>query len=530
METSTTLEQIVRVPSVTGAESRMYEHLLHAHLLPLRDRVSATGTGTLHLRFSAASQLVADWTGDAKSERRAVIVVHADREGFVLGRVSKRDGETWYFDAAHCDARSKVEPWRKNARVKVVSSFPDGATREFEGRIHCVGTTLDGATSNRAVVLTVEGEAGEGIARDLNSDQPTLTAHYLFPTGCPLRYTEYEEDTAAREVQGWTLDNAVGVYVATRMLEQIVDEAGRDRQDPINVSVIYTSGEEEGFTGLLHHLRAEARSVRKSLDDTLWLVIDCSAASKVHQWTLDEWVHRRVRTTVAADAETARQVDVIGGPIVGELRCVGIRVEDKGSLLDPSAARLLVQAAIASETGSPMPTAEPNLYSAVASYVGGFCEAGVLVHLHDLLRKFGETADMPPLHVSSLAVPIRNFRAIPDEPTPEERNAKPRDRCTVGPEIASLDAIDLAVKLGVEACRLHMNYAYPNEPIIGYRGLRAFPPDAVPAQSRNALVDRWVSRCDGSMRWASMDHLDAWVQDRGARLIATTSRHRRRLR
>lgn len=526
------MQEAMAVASVTGAEYRLYEWVLR---LPLwRDPVLAR---RLSFNFIGRGQLLIEWTAAPQSQRRMILTTHVDREGFILGPTAEPIDGGLRVEGAHCDWRQRgVERERKGSDVEIVASTFAGTPSTLRGSIAEVGRSLGGEENEKAVLIDVRctDSQREQLMVNLADPEWLVTAHPQFAG--PEGPEGYRADAKSGEVRGWALDNAVGVVAGLRVLETLIEEARAGHgSTPVNVSLLLTTGEEEGFTGILNLLRLEGRRFARAVDDLLWVVVDCSSCDKAWIFPFDEWHSSRLPAVRGAmEPDPARcPIEISIGIPWAEINEARIRVEDKGSLFDAGAARLLLQAQIAAQADG---RRERPKFPGVGAFVGGFCEAGPLSHLPDLLRDFGGPACSPP-RVGCIAVPIRNYRSIETGSAQQPHAAlaapaaakeavhKRPPEWRVGPEIAHLGAIGDAWRIALEAGRLHMSYAYPPPSASGYRGFDAYPKGSAdpskraPAATRAALVKSWRDRAEKEVS-PHLARLERWIEAVGRPLLA----------
>ncbi len=143
------------------------------------------------------------------------------------------------------------------------------------------------------------------------------------------------------EIYAYGVDNAAGVAVATSVLTDVVSSGA-----PVNVSVLYTSGEEAGFVGLLDGIAHLATEAGSRMAKWTWIVVDSSDQGKSRVCRIDQWLAEVERPQVepalfeedsSAPAETQLRCP---------LRCAAVRRGDRSHYFEPATARMLYQAGL----------------------------------------------------------------------------------------------------------------------------------------------------------------------------------------
>lgn len=435
------LSELSEASAVTGSEPRVYRRII--------ERLRASKK--LVLSRNSVGQLVASYRGAPQSARRIVIVAHTDREGFRYRSVI----EPGVLEMTHTSDRgSDLARWVPSCtipgtaapiRLRIVAAMPTGELLSCGGYVSnitdpargCVQVNLDD-TAVAETVLNALGHEGTTV---------TAEASYSDLQG------GYIDIRANNHIRAAALDNVFGVTTATACLEHAAKE-----KLLANITVLYTSGEERGFVGLLATIANLDEIVRpEHRDETIWIVLDCSSREHSGLIGLDAWRASMIQN--GQFTEAVYNIDLLSGIDQGSTRCdikrPVIRLEDKGSLFDSRVSRLLLQASLADQP------VECGVFR------GGFCEASVLCLLPLLL----DDCDRPAL-VGSIALPIENYRGLGVQ---KADGAEPMEVKSPRPEGGSLKSGAAAISMICEAARLHADhYVMPQAEPIGYRGLLAF--------------------------------------------------------
>lgn len=507
------LERLVNISAVTGAESRLYRWLL-AEFWPsvLRQAGRREGFG---VECVAGSQLAVHWTGNPQSKRRTMIVVHVDRDGYVLlPKVRMADGgllleayRPWY---------RPLEQVRQGGNVVIVG----GAATEdlwIPGQVKSVDRTLQGDHVRNRIVVAISdpGPARSQQLQALLAKEPgTVTAHHIF-----LGTNRLGTDPATKNVFAWGIDNAAGVAVATSVLSELVLGSV-----PVNATVVYTSGEKAGFTGILRAVTQSSGKLSTTDEDLGWIVVDCSDAAYSRVMGLDQW--RRTRSGV--DSSVDLSMALPGRMQRFPIHAAAIRLEDASSTFDLSMARMLYAAALTARArllsqltidakrGTPKDIQIAG-FGLAGVFLGGRCEATVLSHLVDLFRALGQGGGGQH-HVGSIAIPLLNFRNLATT------------ELQLRAEEVSLMSLNAAAIILMSACRLHADYRYVRSDSYGFRLqpelLGSFPGAKAPT-NRSEYVDELVARASAAMS-ADATASETWFADGGQDLVRDLGQMARR--
>jgi hypothetical protein len=502
-------DAIADIASVSCAEHRLYEWLLKDHWRKVLDAVSVVEG--LAIEMLPGSQLAVHWTGDTTTARRLVLVCHTDRDGYILHNEARRHDGGLLVAAERPHPldlpRRPAEFARRHQEIAVVCGHGDAEVR-VPATIAYVNSDVMGKKCDGAVVVRVDGLAadqGSALQELLKLPKGTVTAHHVF------NVTERRQARPER-ILAWGLDNGAGVAVSTSVITQLVHS-----REPLNASVIYTTGEKYGFTGLLEHIFRDAKRIAENKEVVAWIVVDSSDAGRARLLGLDQWRRTRLTPDGHGIRDISLEADVL--PSIG-LRCTTktgvIRLEDLVSVFDLSAARMLYQAALHVRgqlltTLEKLDPVQADLPPPGASgvLVGGRCEATVLTHLNDLLELLG-LPQRPQDSVASLAIPVRNWRLL----------NRDQITTTIQPEETHARALDTARDILLAACRLHRSYDYPPASPSGFRlhaGLSDVFGEAQTPKSRDAYVRLLLRRMKQHTGRRSAH--ERWVSEEGQALV-----------
>jgi len=236
------------------------------------------------------------------------------------------------------------------------------------------------------------------------------------------------------------------------------------------------------------------------------LVLDCTDSKRAWACGLGAW--RRFR--LSENAEAFENSDKTNAQAWSrfEGRSAAVRLEDQLSVYELSAGRLLCQAALGAKRHflgrKSLRLTRPWELGQAGIFLGGLCEASILLHAEDLRLKMaldGRPAD----RVGCVVMPITNYRHL--------------GGTRIQPETIHSSAIESAFTIAMDAAFLHRFYTYPQKSVSGFRGQAAASRffDPAPAD-RESLVGVWVDRLsEASDRQAV---LTDWCQSEGARLAS----------
>jgi hypothetical protein len=462
-------------------------------------------------RRTSGGLLAAVWTGNSGSRKRTVLVCHTDREGYVIkdsaDLISKQIviGEQPYVE--------KVEDKRRGAQVEVAYGLG-----ENESRLPAKTLTEDEAAAaglrlkpNRVAIRLANASTAEleTLRRACASPWPAVVACHAFGALGKLGVGRDGDFIEAASV-----DNAAGVAVCTAVLSDVV----RDGK-PVNLTVLYTTGEESGFLGALSMGCEDGWIGAEADEDVLWLVVDGSDVRQSRLAGLGAWRSFRFGTSVhdARWDEVLPEEPGSAWRALSPMDVAAVRLEDRASIFEMSGALILYQAALAvrnrllGETVRHMERPKGHVrvraanLGATAVFHGGVCEASVLSHLEEIQNAAGVSRQAGDWRCGALALPMQNYRF---EATGQ-----------LEPEITTVGVINSAYLIALEACRLHMDYWYAFKSAQGYRGPRGYgaivKKGKIP-KSRSDLIEMWVNRYRDRGPEARAG-LDTWWAKRGPR-------------
>ena len=279
-------EQLLELASVTFFERRMYLWLI-SYWQAAKTLVEAGDlpAGRLDWGLVGRGQLIVNWTGRPRDPRRLVLVVHTDREGFLVEELrDSAPDEDLLFNMQHC------------VEYRIPEAHVGQAVRLDVG-------TGGHQASYRGRLASIEGERGKATLkikrRDLTGDVFHLkeqiggrrvSAQYVFDPKWELIGTA---------LRAPCVDNFAGVSVATAAVAKIALEASAN--PGTNVSVLYTTGEEAGMVGAISLLERNENRLLRSSANTTWVVIDSSNVDEGRRIGIDRW--RELRYSKASIEE-----------------------------------------------------------------------------------------------------------------------------------------------------------------------------------------------------------------------------------
>lgn len=499
-------EAITPIASITNAEHRLMSWLISTYWKQIV--AECPEPERLHIAFIAESELAVHWTGAPTSARRTVMICHTDREGYVLGGATRTEDASLVVEGMAV-VQEEIYNNRRHAPLSIVCDSDEGYV-SCPGRLEDINVLLNGEYKEGAVIvrISVADVRPSIVIEALNKPQGAVTARHTFQAfsdraGCRLGNNG--------EILSWSVDNAAGVAACTAVLTKIITERAA-----VNVSVIYTTGEERGMIGVLRVIASDHLPVFNRGTENLWIVVDSSSCPDARIVGLDEW--RRARLLKNMQIRSRHVVSPNGFGTASAHSSAVIRLEDKLSIFDLSSARMLYQAAMNVRGGLPGKRHagkrhdEYHMIEAgvtacdigqVGVFLGGVCEASMLAHMNDLRLSVAKEERLGD-RVGSIAIPILNYR-----------NMVP-DRSVLLPEEGHIGALNSCAIILEQACHMHLDYAYSDMSPSGYRGATAARPffKEKTQKSRTALVEHWRKRLE-DMANAPRTANQEWIKQTG---------------
>ncbi|MDP9175717.1 MAG: hypothetical protein M3O30_17895 [Planctomycetota bacterium] len=526
---------------VTYAESRVFDWLLRVYwpsVKPMAIGDGASSIPKLRARFVADSQLLVEWTGNpSNAGRRLVMVAHTDSEGYVLLNEYVVDGDDLLvagISPTDMADREDVEKWRKGSplavmvgldgleaapsaivtgKVEAIAETPTGQEQFGGGRV-VVRLQFQSVDDHKLVLAALAGPAG------------TVTAVHAFSQSTG-RGVDIKD---SGEVVAYGVDNAAGVAVATKVLTDLVLNG-----EGVNASVLYSTGEEAGFIGLLNWIAQDGRGLAEQAADWTWVVVDSSSQIRSGVRQLDQWV---ASASASQGAPTEAHAGERRESELCPMRCASVRLGDKKRYYEPATARMLYQAALearrehqhAVEHGL---SQHPNYQwidgqwlGVCGVFKGGFCEASVLMCLDELIEVYagGSPPDAVPVgqkpraRFGSIAIPIMNYRNEP-QGAASDGNIE----LIPFPERTHLGALNSAVLILRQACRLHgdgYEVRRVNERITGYCHSWRAGEEQDQSTSFAKLIESHLEYYTLAQDYGVLSTLRHWVTSRGRELAA----------
>ena len=427
--------ELVGVPCVTFSEYRLYQHL-HSSLDDLRAGLSDSQLERLTERFTPAGQLLVSWRGRPESARRAVLVAHVDREGFLVKNHKPGDqfAICWHTAAKIPDEDKIGSP------VKLLCS-----DCTLSGHIERMSEARHDLTAenpfDHEVVVKVDREESKSDRELLENPYFDGIGHYAIPSW----------NDQSGMIEATHVDNTAGVSVIMSVMSALVRNNWR-----VNADFLFTTCEEAGFCGIMAEI-LEGSILRSPRDgDVICFVVDSSSHTK--------FLAERQLWEPAPPAESDYN-EAVEIPLQNAV----IRTGDRYTIFDYEVAKLLHAAAtnlqsVATKSDKPfwagrgrrslsedlrsslkaeqapdgaLPSPARNNVLA-GRLLGGWCEATPL-QLERAIR--GRRGDPPlGLRVGSVAIPIAHYRNF--------------FRHRLEPEKCHQDALRSACQLLGEAVRL----------------------------------------------------------------------------
>ncbi|HEY0464112.1 MAG TPA: hypothetical protein VGC79_07890, partial [Polyangiaceae bacterium] len=427
--------EVTSIGSVTGTEYRVFDWLLRKVFPEFADPATRYAN-KLDIRFVRGNQLLVSWNGASnRSAKRMIVVAHTDHEGFLVREQWIDTGGTkQLWVRAEDPGGGSVEVWHAGAEVQIAFGWRQEDARR-NGKITQIVKSEEGEPDYAKVQVTLEkGEDPSGVLAEFKEHAWSLGVYPTFEdradSGSGVRPNE--------SLSVPFVDNCAGVAVATAVLRTIVDSDA-----DVNLSVLYTTGEEAGFVGLLRML--EGSRLSEALLDAVWIVLDASSHAGSSQIGMQEWYGQRVVGMQKGEnkKEGASCDEVKSGSRCPE-NVAAIRLEDRCTIFDYSAALLLYQASllVKSKLGATQ-LRDKSWYKDIGvagTFVKGECEATVLAH-H---AAFHEGHPKPHgLRVGALAIPVVNYR-----------NYAGFNLGAMKPEVTRIGALTSAGFILVEACSI----------------------------------------------------------------------------
>ena len=404
---------VVDVGAVAGREHCLYRWLIERRMHRLVEKRPYV-KGRLSAEFLGGSQLMISWNGRPDSPRRLLLFAHTDHEGYEVDgiRMSDTPSATVSLEGSNvCGQR--VEPWRKEA--KVVIRFDVGAEqRTVDGVLTGIGGHGNGSSHRVSIEATPKSEAQrEELRRACEDSMSVVVAEHAFTPASPgvgSGGNWADDGTPTWRVRDFVeapcIDNSAGVAVCTLALEELAKHNAE-----ANLSVLYTTGEEAGFLGLLSLITGGETAFHDLIRQAVCVVVDSSKVDSsvragIGDWHRRRWIERDhcVRDELSENSAARCPLDV-----------AAIRLEDVWSLYDVGVARLLYQSALGVQrkVGHELRSQDPEWIGRVGvagEFYGGICE-GTLLSMYPRLRQewMGDRT-APGLGVGSLAIPITNYR------------------------------------------------------------------------------------------------------------------------
>jgi len=500
--------QVTGIGSVTGTEYRVFDWLLRKVFPEFTDPATRR-FNKLDISFVRGNQLLVSWNGSStRNAKRIIVVAHTDHEGFLVRQqwIDTTNGTKQLWVRAEDPGGGSVEDWHAGADVQIAFGWR-GEDARRRGKITEI-VKADGVLPDYAKVQ-VELEKDEDPSRvlaEFNEHAWTLGVYPTFEEGA-------DSGSGVRPNEPLSVpfvDNCAGVAVATAVLRTLVDSDA-----DVNLSVLYTTGEEAGFVGLLRML--DGSRLAGALLDAVWIVLDASSHAGSTQIGMQEWYGLRV--------EGIQKREGVGGGVCDEVkggdRCpenvAAIRLEDRCTIFDYSVALLLYQASllVKSKLGATQ-LRERSWYKNIGVagiFVRGECEATVLAH-H---TAFHEGYPKPPgLRIGALAIPVVNYR-----------NYAGFNLGAMKPEVTRIGALTSAGFILAEACgivsRTHLITAVeprPREARALQKYVEAEFPDRI-AELMGDPIERMKGYLDLATKKKLAEKLDGWAEGEGQRLLET---------
>jgi hypothetical protein len=510
-------DELTKIGAVTGTEYRVFDWLLKS-IFPRVARDDTRSARKLVARFMPGNQLLVSWNGAGPGKRRLIIVAHTDHEGFLVrdelphDHQARRSGRVWVADddeghptvwlRAEDPGGGGIETWHKNANVRVVL----GQSRDDARLSGRVVEIVDAAPGERPYVK-VRISLGPGDepyeVRDRIANHPwPVSVSSVFESD-PI-FPAPDGRKSSEPLSAPFVDNCAGVAVATAVLRALID-----RDVAANVSVLYTTGEEAGFLGLLTMLKGLDCAASHEYENAIWIVVDASSHEGSSRTGLDDWRAQRI---IAKD-DTVLTSD----------RCpmdvTAIRLEDRCTIFDYSVALFLYQASLRVKSRldrSPFRDSwrwYKNI-GVAGAFVHGECEATVLARYGSVRKQIAGCSNPQSLKVGSLAIPVMNYR-----------NYAGFGSHTIQPEVTRVGALTSAGFVLFEACSIVGDTYFVDSLPARERdcnALRPFVelhfPDRF-AELMSDALDRFRGYLKTGEHLKLLEHLGKWVTSEGITLL-----------
>jgi hypothetical protein len=458
---------------VSGFEERAYRWLLEDFWPDKLARIRRSFRAHVTISFTPSGQLCVDYTGDPASKNRMLLFCHVDREGLVatLGPPVPGPGSRFTRSIHRLEGSMDYVPCMHNQLVCVSS----GLGRPVVTRCRFASVKSKGDRVGLLESLPGDDECFREALEDRVAITPTSQAE--FEPSTPESLTLLTE--RSRVLTASALDNAVGVVSASHALRQVISK-GRS----VNVSVIYTIGEEVGFLGAIAMGMGPPMKAWRN-KQLHCVVVDTSSRACSYVVRRAQW-RRMLKSGESVEKAYLESADQ---------RFAAVRLCDRGASFSASVSRFLVQAAIgagghvdisaavdsaadpangASErvlavgAASGPYSASNGSGSSVADivargspcglFIGGYCEATILV-LADHLRERAGTKEKLWSSCGAIAIPLGNYRGLEIEPSDGKGAMKP--------EFIVFDSVLHAVDLLVAAAELMAGYSFVSDGLGG---------------------------------------------------------------
>lgn len=496
------IESIGRLGVVSCCEARCYEWLTGVYWTGILERAKIDRHRLVFGRIGEG-QLLVEWRGQPASERRVIFVVHVDREGYLV--TSCDTGQTPVRLRAVQPLNIRSDRGRLGGVVSIRVGIRD-ATEVARGEIIAVDEPTREYGSEREppglpveIAVTHELRDKGGIAAIISGIEKTraqrihtVTAHHVFER---LQYKPFHRRGNVLEMDH--VDNVAGVAVATAAVARAVL-----RELETNVGVLYTSGEELGLIGAFDACRDIAGWDTHALDNTVFVIVDCSNVVK--------------SVACSSVAESLGYVDEKGPTCRTDV--ASVRLGDDWTRYHVGVSQLIQQCGLGvryrrrSGDREPMHTrrdlADGSSWLGSAGFFrGGLCDAAVFQRAIRIW-KGDEEGYMP--RVGALAIPITNFRMV--------------SRRGIEPEVTTVSAVVTALALAGEILAVHstMEVASPiatsESDYRGYWGI----PERVALATRAEMLENWRRYFEGN-RDLGLRGVRTWWQGRMSHVGRDTS-------
>lgn len=497
--------ELSSIGSVTGTEYRAYRWLLEDALPEMLPSKGSWPT-KLEVRFLPGNQLFASWRGAPASDRQIIIVAHTDHEGFLVKNawLDSTDGPNAVWLRAEDPGGIDIETWHLEANLQIAFGA-DGRGPRRSGRILKIPKQTSGVRGFAAVRVETAPDENLDVLVRLVNESPWFVSAY--PDFTFNSETGKGDPQRSDSLSAPYVDNGAGVAVATAVLRAVVQ-----RDLAANVSVLYTSGEEAGFLGLLALLRDLPPELGNEFEKAVWVIVDASAHERSAQVGLEHWHRRRVRDHDDMVYKTDRcPVDV-----------ASIRLEDRCTLFDYSVALFLYQASLRvrrllgrKHQDDKDGARWERSIGVAGTFVGGECEGTVLGRYPAVMRRLHQRADRPSLRVGALALPIVNYRTFAGYAPGAIR-----------PEVTRIGALTSAGFVLFEACSILEDTHFPERIPTRDRSesaMESYVDENCPERKAELLgdpIDRFVEYLTLGDAQNLATPLDEWVRTEGNRLVA----------